>query len=455
MKEANVKLARREEPDASMAVSPTVLRRRERYVPRGVAQVTPVVVATARGAEVVDVDGKTYIDFAGGIGALNVGHCAPKVVEAIKRQADRLLHACFQVATYEAYVNLVQRLSEITPGDFLKKGILVNSGAEAVENAVKIARSFTGRSGVICFEGAFHGRTLLGLSLTSKVKTYKAGFGPFAPEIYRLPYAYCYRCPYGKQYPSCDVFCADALEEFFQSHVSPSDVAALIVEPVLGEGGFVVPPPEYFKKLKAICERHNILFIADEIQTGFGRTGRMFAIEHYGVIPDLIVMAKSLAGGLPLAAVVGLAEVMNAPQVGGLGSTFGGNPLACEAALAVLETITEANLLSRAQTIGEQIKTFFLSLQQRYPLIGHVRGLGAMVALELVTDRDRRTPAPEATRTVVQQCAEKGLIILTAGTHDNIIRALPPLVITDEQLERAFEILEDAFGEVTQAGFSS
>lgn len=448
MSAKHVRSAQSDQSHRSTTDSTTIRALCERYVPRGVFHATPLVATVARGAEITDPEGKTYIDFAGGIGALNVGHCPPGVVEAIKRQADRLLHACFHVARYEPYVRLIERLIGLTPGDFPKKGMLVNSGAEAVENAIKIARAFTKRQGIICFEGAFHGRTLLGLTLTSKVKTYKAGFGPFCPEVYRMPYAYCYRCPYGKQYPACQVHCADMLEEFLQSHVAPQDVAALIVEPVLGEGGFVVPPPEYFQKLKAICQRHHIVFIVDEVQTGFGRTGEMFAIEHSGAVPDLVVMAKSLAAGLPLGAVIGRAEIMDAPQVGGLGGTFGGNPVACQAALAALRLLEEEDLIARARVIGEKILARFLEWQRTFPLIGDVRGLGAMVAMELVADRRTKEPAPAQTRALIQKCYQKGLIILAAGVHDNIIRTLPPLVITDDQLERALNILEEALTEI-------
>lgn len=423
---------------------------RDQFVARGVFQVAPTVAASANGAVVTDVDGREYLDFAGGLGVTNAGHCPPTVVEAIRQQAGRLLHTCFHVAMYEGYIELVRRLAALTPGDFPKKGMLANSGAEAVDNAVKIARAFTGRQAILCFEGAFHGRTMLGLSLTSKV-TYKSGFGPFCGEMYRVPYAYCYRCPIGREYPTCESACADLIEEAFRSHVAPSDVAAVIIEPILGEGGFVVPPPEYFKKIHAHCQRHGILLIADEIQSGMGRTGRMLAMEHHEVVPDMVLLAKSLAGGLPLSAVIGRAEVMDAPHVGGLGGTFGGNPVACEAALAVLELMEQPGFMERARELGEKLEARFLNFQEQFPIIGEVRGLGAMMAMELVSDRSQKTPAPTMADAIIQQCHAQGLLLIKAGNHGNVIRVLPPLVITDEQLEQALKIMQNALAEQTGA----
>ncbi len=421
---------------------------RQQHIPRGPFNVTPIFAAQAEGARLTDVDGNTFLDFAGGIGVLNVGHAAPPVVAAAREQLERFTHTCFHVVPYEAYVAVAERLNGMTPGGFAKKTVLFNSGAEAVENAIKIARSYTGRPAVLCFEDAFHGRTLLALSLTSKVATYKKGFGPFAPEVYRVPYAYCYRCPIGLTYPSCRVACADLLREVFNRVVDPDAVAALIVEPVLGEGGFVTPPREYLPKLQKTCAEHGILLIADEVQTGFGRTGKMFAVEHAGVEPDLLVMAKSMAGGLPLSAVTGRAEIMDAPQVGGLGGTFGGNPVSCAAALAALDLIERQDLPGRAARIGARVLERFHAMRERYELVGDVRGLGAMVAMELVRDRASREPAKEAATRVVYLACERGLILITAGTHGNVIRTLMPLVTTDAELDEGLDILEGALRDV-------
>jgi len=424
-----------------------LLELREQFVARGVFQVAPTVAASAEGAALTDVDGKSYIDFAGGLGVANAGHCPPAVVKAIQEQSARMLHSCFHVAMYEGYIELVKRLAEITPGDFPKKGMLANSGAEAIDNAIKIARAYTGRQAIICFEGAFHGRTMMGLSLTSKV-TYKSGFGPFCGEVYRMPYAYDYRSPVDTS-NDFELACADLLEEMFRSHVAPGEVAAVIVEPVLGEGGFVAPGSKYFQKIKAHCHQHDILLIADEVQTGFGRTGRMFAMEHHEVEPDMILLGKSLAAGLPLSAVIGRSEIMDAPHVGGLGGTFGGNPVACQAALAVIELMESPGFMERAAKLGEKLKTRFLQFQEQFKMVGDVRGLGAMMAMELVSDREAKTPAPDWADAIVQKCHANGLLLIKAGNHSNVIRALPPLVITDKELEKAFQILENAFSEIT------
>ena len=322
---------------------------RANFVPQGPFNVTPYFAGRARGAVVYDVDGRELIDFAGGIGVMNVGHSHPKVVAAIKDQAEKFTHTCFHIVMYEPYVRLAERLCGLTPGAFPKMAVFANSGAEAVENAVKVARHYTKRQAVICFENAFHGRTYMTMTLTSKVKPYKFGFGPFMSDVYRMPCAYCYRCPFGLTYPACDVACADYLKDFFISQVAGESTAALIVEPIMGEGGFITPPPEYFPKLIKICRDNGIVFVADEIQTGIGRTGKMFAMEHWGIEPDLVLTAKSLAAGMPLSAVVGRAEMMNAPQVGGLGGTYGGNPVCCRAALAVLEIFEEEKLLDKAR----------------------------------------------------------------------------------------------------------
>ncbi|MGC4000898.1 MAG: 4-aminobutyrate--2-oxoglutarate transaminase [Anaeromyxobacter sp.] len=427
-----------------MSTQAEYLALRDRHVPRGVGNVHRTVIREARGAVMVDLDGRELIDFAGGIGVDNVGHAHPKVVEAVKAQAEKLLHACFHVAMYAPYVDVAARLNALPPGDAPKKTVLLNSGAEAVENAVKIARHATGRPAVIALENGFHGRTLLGMTLTAKVKPYKLGFGPYAPEVYRAPSPYCYRCPLGKRYPSCDVACADALEEVFAGGVAAEQVAAVIAEPVQGEGGFVTPPPEYFARLQAICRKHGILLIIDEIQSGMGRTGTMLAIQHWpGVVPDLVTTAKSLGGGLPLSAVTGTAELMDRVHPGGLGGTYGGNPVAAAAALAVLDLLEKDGLLDQAQALGRKVRERFDALAQRYPMVGEVRGLGPMLALELVTDRALRTPATDATKRLVAWCFERGLVLLSCGHHGNVIRTLMPLVITDAELERGLAILEE------------
>src|SRR6202453_4591422 len=412
------------------------MQRRQAAVARGVSHATQIFAARAEGATIEDVDGNRFLDFAGGIGVVNVGHRAPSVVEAIRKQLDAFVHTCFSVAPYGKYVELAEKLNSLVPGTFPKKTVLVNSGAEAIENAVKIARAYTHRPAIICFEDAFHGRTMLTMSLTSKTHPYKAGFEPFAADIYRIPYAYCYRCSYSLKYPDCNVFCAHHLEDTFKRMVASEAVAAVVVEPVLGEGGFVAPPPEFFSVLQEICKRHEILLIADEVQTGFGRTGAMFASQRYGITPDILVSAKSLASGMPLAAVTGRAEIMDAPGVGGLGGTYGGNPLACAAAL---ETLERENLSSRAEELGARFETRAREWKKRWPLIGDVRGLGAMRALELVRSAEQREPAKEETELVLRHCRERGLILLSSGTYGNVLRLLVPLVVTREQFEEGLK----------------
>ena len=424
--------------------SKALAKRRDRAVPRGLSQSTPVYVAKAEDAWLEDVDGNRYVDFAGGIGCINIGHRREAVVAAIREQLDRYLHTCVQVTPYEGYVRLAERMNEVTPGRFRKKTLFVNSGAEAIENAVKIARVHTGRPGIIAFEDAFHGRTMMTLALTSKTHPYKAGFAPFPSDVYRIPYAYCYRCSYSLRYPSCDVFCASHLEDTFKRVVAAEEVAAVIAEPVLGEGGFVVPPKEFFRILIDICHNHGVLFIADEVQSGFGRTGKLFASEHYGIEPDIVVTAKSLGGGLPLAAVTGRAEIMDAPGPGGLGGTFAGNPLSCAAALAVLDIFEHENLLERANALGNRFQKRAREWQERWPMIGDVRGLGAMQAIELVQSPEKREPAADEANQIVQYCYEHGLIVLSAGSYSNVIRVLVPLVATDAQMDDGLDVLEAA-----------
>jgi len=422
--------------------------RRAKAVPRGLSHGTPIYVAKAEDAWLEDVDGNRYLDFAGGIGCINVGHRRDEVVDAVRGQLDQFLHTCVQVTPYESYVRLAERMNEVTPGKGAKKTIFVNSGAEAVENAVKIARAHTKRPGIIAFEDAFHGRTMMTLALTSKTHPYKAGFAPFPGEVYRVPYAYCYRCSYSKEYPSCDLYCARHLEDTFKRVVANEEVSAVIAEPVLGEGGFVVPPPDYFKVLIELCHKYGILFIADEVQSGFGRTGTLFACERYGIEPDLIVTAKSMGGGLPLAAVTGRAEIMDAPGPGGLGGTFAGNPLSCAAALAVLDLFERDNLLARANELGDHFQRRAREWQRRWPIIGDVRGLGGMQAIELVQSLETKVPATDETKKISQYCYEHGLITITAGTYSNVIRVLVPLVISKEQMGEALDVLESAIAHV-------
>ncbi len=425
-----------------------LLKLRNKHVPQGPFNITTAFIKEARGAVMIDVDGREFIDFAGGIGVNNVGHCHPKVVAAIKDQAEKYIHTCFHVAMYEPYVELAVRLNELAPGDFPKMTMFANSGAEAVENAVKVARYFKKRPAVICFESSFHGRTYMAMSLTSKIKPYKLGFEPFVPEIYRIPFAYCYRCSFGLKYPGCETACADYLEDFFIGNVAAESTAAVIAEPITGEGGFITPPPEYFPKLKKICDKYDIALIIDEVQAGAGRTGKFFAIEHWGVEPDLITLAKSFAGGMPLSAVIGREEMINKPHVGGLGGTYSGNPVSCRAALAVMEILLEDGLLEQAENLGKKLLPRLLSLQENHEIIGEVRGKGPMLALELVRDRETKEPATDDTKKLVRLCYEKGLILLSCGNFGNVIRTLMPFVITDEELEKGLGILEESLHEL-------
>ena len=426
------------------------MRRRNAAVVQGAFHATPVFVAKAEGAVVEDVDGNRLIDFAGGIGCLNTGHRAPAVVEALRRQLDRFLHTSFNVLPYESYIAVCEKLNTFVPVKGPKKTLLVNSGAEAVENAIKIARSYTKRSAIISFEDAFHGRTYMAMALTSKTHPYKAGFEPFPSDVYRIPFGYCYRCSYSLSYPSCQLHCAKQIEDTFKRVVAAESVAAVIAEPIMGEGGFITPPAEFFPILGEICRKHGILLIADEVQTGFARTGALFASERLGFEPDLVVTAKSLSGGLPLAAVTGRTEIMDTPQVGQLGGTFAGNPAACEAALAVFEIIEKENLCDRANQLGDRFRRRAAKWQSQWDLVGEVRGLGAMQALELVRSRATRQPADEETKQVSQYCYEHGLVLITAGSYSNIIRLLMPLVITDPQMDEAMDVLEAGLAHVAE-----
>ncbi|HKE80786.1 MAG TPA: aspartate aminotransferase family protein [Solirubrobacteraceae bacterium] len=417
--------------------TPGVRAARERYVSSAVST-PPLVVVGAQGARIEADDGRTYIDFAGGIGCQNLGHGHPAVVAAIHEQVDRYLHQCFMVGTYEPYVDVCRRLAELYPGagaDY--KSVLVNSGAEAVENAIKIARAATGRPAVIAFDRAFHGRTLLTMSITSKVTPYKRGFGPFAPEVYRAP------APYPFRHIDSDAAIA-GLRELFKAEVDPETVACVVLEPVQGEGGFIPMPADFPRRLREECAAHGILYVDDEVQSGVGRTGPVWAIEHYDVEPDLLVSGKSLGGGLPLAAVTGRAELMDAVPAGGLGGTFGGNPVACAAAAAVLDAVATPDYLARADVLGATIRARLDALAQQLACMGDVRGLGPMVAVELVEDDEGMTPAPERAAAVVAAARERGLLLLTCGLYGNVVRLLPPITIAPDDLAQGLDTLEGA-----------
>lgn len=417
---------------------------RNQHVARGIASTTPLFAARGRSADLWDVDGNHYLDFSSGISVLNVGHSHPRVVAAVQTQLNQFLHTCFQVVMYESYVRVAERLNHIAPGNFEKKSLLVTTGAEAIENAVKIARAYTSRPAVLAFHGGFHGRTLFGLSLTGKERPYRFGFGPFASEVYHGPYPYEYRGWTAKR-------ALEVLQELFVTEVDPTRVAAVIIEPVLGEGGFVPAPAQFLQALRKICDTHGILLVADEIQTGFGRTGRWFAIEHSDVVPDLITVAKTLGGGLPLAAVTGRAEVMDAPMPGGLGGTYAGNPLACAAALAVFRILEEDNLLDRAEVIGARIRIGLQRLAHKHHQIGDIRGLGAMIGIELVSNRRTKTPAPALTTAILHEALRRNLILIKAGVYDNVVRLLPPLTVTDDQVDQALRIIEESVVAATRS----
>ncbi|TMF54291.1 MAG: 4-aminobutyrate--2-oxoglutarate transaminase [Chloroflexi bacterium] len=412
---------------------------RAKYVPRGITSAHPVTVDRAQGSEIWDISGRRYIDFAGGIGVMNVGHAHPRVMKAVREQLDRATHTSFQVVHYESYLRLAERLCEVAPIDGPKKAVFFSTGAEAIENAVKIARAATGRPAVISFRGGFHGRTLLALSLTGSVQPYKQDFGPYATEIYQTPFPYAYRGW------TTEAAMAD-LENLLESEVSPKRVAAIVIEPVLGEGGFVPAPLDFMRKLREVCDRYGILLIVDEIQTGFGRTGKFFAIEHSSVQADLITVAKSLAAGFPLSAVVGKAQVMDAPDPGGLGGTYGGNPVACAAGLAVMDVMLDEKLPERAARIGSVVEERMQSWAADHKLIGDVRVVGAMAGMELVRDRGTKEPADKETAKIIATAREKGLIILRCGVHHNVIRTLMPLTIPDELLEEGLDMLGASLG---------
>ena len=423
--------------------SQAINARRAAAVPQAVANQSGIALVRADNALLTDVDGNRLIDFAGGIGVMNVGHRNPALVDAVKAQLDQLTHACFAVSSYESYVALAERLNRLTPGSHQKRTLLVNTGAEGIENAVKIARHATGRPAIVAFEHAFHGRTNLTMALTAKPMPYKTGFGPFAPEVYRVPFSYCYRCQAAGSAGCCQA-APGYWERIFAGLVDPTEVAAIVMELQLGEGGFVPADPSALTALLAFAKQHGILFIADEIQTGFGRTGRMFAADHYGIVPDLMVTAKSLAGGLPLAAVTGRAEIMNHVHVGGLGGTYGGNPLACAAAIAVIDLMERENILAQGEKVAATIRNRFDALAARHPFIGDVRGLGAMVAMEIVKDRLTKEPDKARTARIQAEALRSGLLILTAGTYGNVIRVLVPLTVEEPVLLEGLDVLERA-----------
>ena len=412
--------------------------RRQAAIPRGVGHSHSIFIAKGENAEVWDVEGKRYIDFAGGIAVLNTGHRHPAVIQAVKDQLDQYTHTCFQVLAYEPYVELAERLNAKAPGDFAKKTLFLTTGAEAVENAIKIARAATGRSGVICFGGGYHGRTLLTLAMTGKVAPYKTGFGPFPAEVFHATF------PNALHGVTVDAAMA-SVEAIFKNDIEARRVAAIILEPVQGEGGFQVAPPELLQRLRALCDAHGILLICDEVQTGAGRTGTWFAVEHSGVAPDLITMAKSMAGGFPISAVIGRAEVMDAAAPGGLGGTYAGSPIACAAALAVLDVFEQENLLQRGRAVGQRLTAALQTMAQKHRCIGDVRGLGAMVAIELFHKGDITQPDADLAKAVAAEAAKRGLILLTCGTYGNVIRVLVPLTASDAVLDEGLAILAATF----------
>jgi 4-aminobutyrate aminotransferase/(S)-3-amino-2-methylpropionate transaminase len=429
--------------------SRAILARREAATPQGNAKLTPVSIDSAHGSVVVDVDGNHFIDLAGGIGVLAVGHTPERVVAALQEQAAKLIHMCAIVSTYEPFVAVAERLNQLAPGDFPKKTVLMNTGAEAVETAVHIARSHQKRQGIVVFEGAFHGRTNLTMSMTSKFNLFKKGFGPFAPEVYRFPFPNVYRRPPGMSQEAFVDWHVSLLDQGFVAQVDPSHVAAIFVEPVQGEGGFVPAPFAWLRRLRELADEHGILLVSDEIQSGMGRTGTLWAIDHSGVIPDIVTTAKSLAAGMPLSAVVGRANVMDAPHPGGLGGTYSGNPLACVAALEAMDQISKPAFLERSASIGQRLRSALDDIQAAHPrLVGDVRGLGSMLVMEFVKDPVTKQPWVEATAAVTAETVKRGVITIRAGLYSNCVRFLPPLDITDAQLDEALEVVAASVDQV-------
>lgn len=429
----------------SFSLTKELQEKRKKYVPKGVSNGNLNFATQAFGATVIDIDGREWIDFAGAIGTLNVGHTHPKVTEAVKNQADKFLHPGFNVIMYDGYINLAEKLCKITPGDFDKMAIFFNSGAEAVENAIKISRRYTKRPAVVSFVRGYHGRTNLTMGMTSKVKPYKFGFGPFASEIYQAPYPNLYHKPAGMTDEAYVDQVIEDFKDFFIATVAPEMVSCIVMEPVQGEGGFIVPPKKFVQVVSEFCKEHGIVFVADEIQTGFGRTGKLFAIEHFDVVPDLMTVSKSLAAGLPLSGVVGKTEIMNVADPGELGGTYAGSPVACAAAMAVIDIIEEENLVEKAEILGQKFEAKLHELADKHDYIGDIRRLGAMVACEIVEDRTSKRPNKTKTAEIARYANDNGLLLLTAGIKSNVIRFLAPLVITDEELEKGLSILEKAF----------
>ncbi len=430
--------------------SQAIVARREAATPQGAAKLTGVAIERAQGAVLTDVDGNQLLDFAGGIGTLAVGHCPPAVVNAVQSQAEKMIHLCAIVGTYEPYVEFAEMLNQIAPGDTPKKTVLLNSGAEAVETAVKIARSHTGRGGIIVFEGGYHGRTNMTLAMTSKYGLFKKGFGPFTPEIYRLPFPNIYRRPASMTEDDYIEFAISQLDNALVAQIDPSEVAAIVIETVQGEGGFVPTPLPFLQRIREICDEHGIVMIADEIQCGMGRTGKLFAVEHYGIVPDLITIAKSVAAGMPVAAVTGRADIMDAPHPGGLGGTYSGNPLACVAGIEAIKMIDTPEFLGRAAEIGDRMREHLLDMQTEFPIIGDVRGLGAMLAIELVHDRNTKQPANLETTQVNLETVKRGLVTIRAGLYSNCVRFLPPLNITNEQIDEGMAVVREALAAVSE-----
>jgi 4-aminobutyrate aminotransferase/(S)-3-amino-2-methylpropionate transaminase len=427
-----------------------MLARRAAAAPAGLARATDVVVERADGGLLFDVDGNTLIDLAGGLGMLAVGHCHPAVVEAVQDQAAKYIHPCALVTTYEPYVRLAELLNELTPGSFAKKTIFANSGAEAVENAVGLSRKYTGRPAVVCFEGGYHGRTLLTLSLTSKYGLFKSGFGPFAPEIVRLPVPDLYRRPAVLGEDDYLDLAIRQLEKAFVAQVDPKAVAAMIIEPVQGEAGFVPVPPRFLRRIRELCTEHGIVMIADEVQCGMGRTGRLFAVEHYDVVPDLIATAKSLGAGLPIAAVTGRAEILDSAHLGGVGGTYGGSPVACAAAIAAVNIIREPEFLAHARRLGDVMREVMGSWKRTFPIVGDLRGLGPMMLAEFVRDRASRDPiAPDQMLQIVREAVARGVVVMRAGLYSNCLRLLPPLVIPEDMLREGLQVVEHAIAAVS------
>lgn len=424
--------------------SQAMLERRKNTLPVGLAKSTEVVVAKAEGGVVWDVDGNTLLDFAGGIGMINVGHRPEAIVNAIKEQLDKYIHTCSLVTTFEPYVQLAEMLNKLTPGDHMKKTLLCNTGTEAVENAVMLARYYTKRAGIICFEGAYHGRSLLTLSLTSKYSLFKKGFGSFASDVYRLPAPNLYRTPNGMTEEEYLDWCIKNLEHAFIAQVDPEAVAAFIIEPILGEGGFIQMPAPFMQKIRELCDKHGIVMIADEIQSGSGRTGKLFAIEHAGVVPDVMTVAKSLGAGMPISAVVGKADIMDCTHLGGIGGTYGGSPVTAVSAIEALKILSSEEFLSRATHVGKLIKSTLDTWKEKFALVGDVRATGAMCIVEFVKDKSTKEPDMEIALEVLKDAVMNGIILIRAGLYSNCIRLLPPIVMTDEQLQEGLAVLEEA-----------